>query len=123
MGLEALKDYAAHQEAPEDKNDVIISDFKPVNNISNINPLPGNKTALKQPKNDIEGREKSRKAYANYQKNILKSGGLRSEITKDIYEGKDLSIILLKAIECISLMTNDKLFYSSNKDKLKKWEI
>lgn len=53
-----------------------------------------------------------------YQENIRRSQHIRAEINKDIKQGKDPKAILIKAIECISLLTGDKLFYNQNKAAL-----
>jgi hypothetical protein len=57
-------------------------------------------------------------AYAEYQENITKCSNLRANISKGITGGEDPTTILLKAIECISLMTGDKLYYDSNWAKM-----
>lgn len=53
--------------------------------------------------------------YGVFHDNIRKAGTLRSYITKGILSGEDSYTLLLSAIECISLMTGDKLFYNHNK--------
>lgn len=67
-----------------------------------------------------EEQERMRLAYAEYQDHILKSGTLRSDINKGINAGKDMKQILLQAIECISCMTGDSLFYQSNREKIER---
>ena len=52
--------------------------------------------------------------------NISKSQHLRAEINKDITAGADTTETLIKALECISLMTGDSIFYNVNKDKLER---
>lgn len=120
---------------PENKT-AVESNIKPLGDIETLDNIGFDGTmygsageAIKAPKEtpkkylkikrDKEDREKARKAYEEYQKNILKSEMLRSEINKDIYNGVDPYNILLKAIECIGLMTSDTLLYTSNIDKLK----
>ena len=44
---------------------------------------------------------------------------LTDEITKGIQSREDLISLLLRAIECISLMTGDSSFYELNKNNLK----
>lgn len=67
-----------------------------------------------------EERERMRLAYAEYQDHIRKSGTLRSDINKGINAGKNMREILLQAIECISCMTGDSLFYQSNREKIER---
>jgi len=68
-----------------------------------------------------DDREKISKVYADHQDNIHKGGMLREQINigmKAAKSNEDLDIILLQAIECISLMTGDKMFFTSNRTKL-----
>lgn len=55
--------------------------------------------------------------------NILKSERMRAEINKAITRGDEAHSVLLKALECIYLMTGDELFYNTNKEKLEKGQI
>ena len=43
---------------------------------------------------------------------------IRADITQDIKNGVDPKEVLIKAIEIISNLTNDKDFYNTNKDRL-----
>ncbi len=52
--------------------------------------------------------------YENYQRDILKSEALRCEINKS----SNLKEMLLKSLECISLMTGDETFYKLNSKKV-----
>ncbi len=65
-----------------------------------------------------EAHENAARVYREYQDNTIKSGMLKSEILKGIQLGQDPYNLLLKAIECISLMTGDKLYYKQGKDDL-----
>ena len=56
--------------------------------------------------------------YKKLNDNIRVSERLRSEISKSIKNGADLSDILLTTLECIGLMTGDKLFLKQNKRAL-----
>lgn len=56
--------------------------------------------------------------YREYQENIKRSELLRAEITKGIQEGADVYGLLLKALEAISSMTGDKVFFEANKEAL-----
>lgn len=51
--------------------------------------------------------------------NVRRAGALRGEITKGIRAGQDPYILLLEAIECISKMTGDSIFYEQNEAQLK----
>lgn len=48
------------------------------------------------------------------QGNIKASERLRSQINKDLRQGAALEEVLINCIECISLMTGDKVFYTEN---------
>ena len=52
--------------------------------------------------------------YKGYQENVIKSDVLRCEINKS----SDIKEMLLKSLECISLMTDDKVFYKINSKKI-----
>lgn len=62
----------------------------------------------------IERDKKSRALYFEMADNIKESEKLRSRITKDIKAARPKEDILLMAIECIGLMTGDKVFYNQN---------
>lgn len=105
---------------PENKT-AVESNIKPLGDIETLDNIKAPKETPKKYlkiKRDKEDREKARKAYEEYQKNILKSEMLRSEINKDIYNGVDPYNILLKAIECISLMTGNPHYHKQAKDDL-----
>lgn len=63
-------------------------------------------------------REQARCVYATYQQNIKRAGTLRRDIATGIKEGGNPLPILLKAIECISLMTGDTVLYSQCKEDI-----
>jgi len=87
-----------------------VSNAKNVSDIHNIyNPIAAQK----------EVESKQTVAWRAYQEAIVKAGQLTSDITKGIQSGEKLEILFLKAIECISLITGDKLFYELNKSNLK----
>jgi hypothetical protein len=67
-----------------------------------------------------EAAAKQLEVYAAHQEAKIKSGQLTSEITKGIQAGEKIENLFLKAIECISLMTGDSLFYELNKSNVKK---
>lgn len=58
-------------------------------------------------------------AYRKYQTNIRRAGELRTDILKGVKAGVPAHTLLLKAVECISNMTGDKLFYSQIEKGLK----
>lgn len=60
----------------------------------------------------------AREVYAAYQDNIKKSGTIRSEILKGLYQGENTAILLLKALEVISCMTGENVTYQVAKDTL-----
>ena len=68
--------------------------------------------ALDQEQRD---RAKLREAYSTYQENIKRAGMIRAEILKGIKQGEEPLDLLLKAVECISLMTGDSHIYSQSK--------
>jgi len=119
MALKALKRYAIEQNQATQaeiekllKNDVQkrpTSDEKARGNIKTLTN-----------KNDvIEGfLERLTATYKEQQDNIKKAGQLRADINKGVQAGEPIYKLLLKAIECISLMTGDKLFYEANKANL-----
>lgn len=59
---------------------------------------------------DNEATERARAVYAEYQENIKKSQSLQTEILKGIQAGDKPAALLVKAAECITAMTGNKLF-------------
>lgn len=57
--------------------------------------------------------------YSAYQEAIIKSEILRNEITKGIRAGQEPCNLLLKAVECISLITGDEVFLKLNRETMK----
>ena len=53
-------------------------------------------------------RQQIRKAYKEYQENIKRAGECRTELVKGIQQGNETKVLLLKAVECIGLMTGDR---------------
>lgn len=66
-----------------------------------------------------EAEERHKAVYAAHQDAICKAGQCRADINKGILSGESPFDLLLKAIECISLMTGEKLFYSQNREQIK----
>ena len=54
---------------------------------------------------------RARAVYSEYQENIKHAGELRTDIIKGIKRAEEPADLLLKAIECISLMTGDRALY------------
>ena len=63
-------------------------------------------------------RESTRQVYITYQENIKKAGILKTDIAKGIQRGEDPLELLLKALECISLMAGDTVLYRQGKENL-----
>lgn len=68
----------------------------------------------------IERDKRSRELYNKMNESIKKSEKLRIKINKDIKAAKPTRDILLIALECISLMIGDPLFYEGNIKELSK---
>lgn len=66
-----------------------------------------------------EDREKTRKAYSSYQRNIREAGNLRTEILNGVKTGEPAAAILLKAVKCIALMTGDTVFSNQAEGSIK----
>jgi len=119
LALEALKRYAIEQQQATQaeidnllKNDAQKRPTSDEKGKSNIKPLVSKE-------NVAEGLlERLAAAYKKQQENVKKSERLRAEVNKSIQAGEPVYKVLLKAIECISLMTGDKVFYNMNKDYL-----
>jgi len=119
MALEALKRYAMEQnqatQAEIDKllkNDALKRPTSDEKDKGNIKPLVSKE-------NVVEAlQERLAAVYKEHQENIKQAEQLRTEINKGVQAGEPVFKLLLKAIECISLMTGDKLFYDMNKSNL-----
>ena len=121
MALEALKQYAAEREQGINEKIESLAKIDPVERPTiafkgqgNINPSPNPESVAEA----LHGRVAA--IYKRQQENIHKEKGLRTEITKGIQAGQSTYQLLLKAMECISLMTGDTVFYSQGKDELQK---
>ena len=119
MALEALKQFAAGQEQAINakvetllKNDPPGSPTIAYKGQGNIKPLPDTQSVTEA----LQGRVAA--IYKQQQENIHKEKGLRTEITKGIQAGQSTYRLLLKAMECISLMTGDTVFYKQGKAEL-----
>lgn len=56
--------------------------------------------------------DRSLAIYREYQQNIKTSGQLQTDIIKGAKAGEDIYSLFLKAVQAISLMASNKLFYS-----------
>ena len=119
MALEALKAYAAEQnqatQAEIDKllkNDALKRPTSDEKGKGNIKPLVSNENVAEALQERLAAN------YKRQQEHIRKAGQLRADINKGIQAGEPVYKVLLKAIECISLMTGDRVFYDMNKNNL-----
>lgn len=119
MALEALKRYAMEQnqaiEAEIDrvlKNNALERPTSDEKGKGNIKPLVDKENVIEALQERLAG------VYKEHQENIRRAGQLRAEINKDIQAGEPIYKVLFKAIECISLMTGDRVFYDMNKNNL-----
>jgi len=96
-------------------------DFTGLNNIALKEAQRDFKTALEATEEPTRGKpcQPIENAYKEYQSNIRKSGSLRTDILKGVQAGEPAQKLLLKAVECISRMTGDTLFYSQIEKDLK----
>lgn len=124
---DAKKDF---KDAPDTLEEPVRG--KPCQPIQNaLEALKGLKTAPEATGEAIEGkalislarekedRQRIADAYKVYQENIRKSGSLRTDILKGVQTGEPAHTLLLKAVECISRMTGDTLFYSQIEGNIK----
>lgn len=119
MALEALKQYAEEQNQATraeierlTKNKAVEADLSHEKARGNIKPLVS-KESVTEALN-----ERLAAGYREQQENIRRAKQLRADINKGVQAGEPIYKLLLTAIECISLMTGEKLFYDMNKDNL-----
>lgn len=67
---------------------------------------------------ELQERERTREMYRTYQDNIKRAGSLRADLLKGIQRGEEPLALLLKAVECISLMTGDTVIYNQSKEDI-----
>lgn len=106
-------------EASSNDIDSIEIPLDALNGLKNENREPVDGIALIKLRRQQEDHEQIQEAYKAYQDNIKRSGELRAEILRGIKSGEPTPILLLKAIECISNMTGDKLFYTQAEKDIK----
>ena len=105
----AIEDFT--EPLPQEAGNLAIKPEKPATGQNNaIQEQP-----YKAISRELEERERLREAYSTYQENIKRAGSLRSDILKGMKRGEDPLDLLLKAVECISLMTGDSHIYSQSK--------
>lgn len=90
-------------------------DFTAMDNIPAQTPEVRPDGAMYRLNREKQDRDSYRQMYATYQQNIKRAGTLRSELTLGIQRGEDPLALLLKAVECISLMTGDTVIYAQSK--------
>ena len=66
-----------------------------------------------------EEKERALAVYREYQKNIILSGQLQTDILKGAKRGEDIYSLFLKAVQAISLMTSNTVFYSQLNDDIR----
>lgn len=109
-------------ESPKTDNNEIDSIEIPLdalNGLKNENIEPVDGIALIKLRRQQEDHKQIQEAYKAYQDNIKRSGDLRAEILRGIKSGESTPTLLLKAVECISNMTGDKLFYTQAEKDIK----
>ena len=77
------------------------------------------KPILRKQQEFYEAKERANAVYAEHQNNKKKAGNLRTDILKGLQQGENSYILLLKAMECISIMTGDSAFYLQGKEEVK----
>ncbi len=66
-----------------------------------------------------EEKERALAVYREYQKNIILSGQLQTDILKGAKRGEDIYSLFLKAVQAISLMTSNTVFYNHLNDDIR----
>lgn len=64
-------------------------------------------------------KERALAVYGEYQKNIKLSGQLQTDILKGAKLGEDIYSLFLKAVQAISLMTSNTVFYNQLNDDIR----
>lgn len=64
-------------------------------------------------------KERALSVYREYQENIKRSGQLQTDILKGAKRGEDIYSLFLKAVQAISLMTSNTVFYSQLNDDIR----
>lgn len=101
----------------EPKGEVPTLDFKALETASTA--PEGQGLAFIKLTREQEDIAKLQEAYRGYQSNIKNAGDLRAKILKGIRAGEAPVALLLKACQCISSMTGEKLFSEQVEQDLK----
>ena len=117
----AIKDF---EEDPVEATESPIEDANKEERVEiSLDALKGLTGANTEPQKQVDGvalinltrqqqdHNKTLEVYGEYQTNIKRAGELRADILKGVKAGVPVHTLLLKAVECISNMTGDKLFY------------
>lgn len=87
------------------------------------NATEGQIEGLKRLQNEADNNayilERARATYKEYQQNIKQSGQLQTEILKGLQKGEDITLLFLKAVEAISCMTSNRIFYQQAEESLR----
>lgn len=75
------------------------------------------KGAVRKLSKEAEDHKRSLEVYKTYQRNTIKASTLQTEILKGLRTNEDIYGLMLKALEAISLMTGDDLFYTLSKEE------
>lgn len=78
------------------------------------------KKALINLQQEQENNRRIQEAYKRYQNNIRASESLQEDLLKGARAGEPIQLLFLKAIDCISKMTDNKLFYKQIREDLVK---
>ena len=93
-------------------------DFRAMDSIPAQTPEADPGGAMYRLNREKQDRDGYRQMYATYQQNIKRAGTLRGDIVKGIQSGENPLELLLKAVECISLMTGDTVIYAQSKEDI-----
>lgn len=63
--------------------------------------------------------DRNLEVYRTYQENIKRSGQLQTDILKGARAGEDICSLFLKAVQAISLMTSNTVFYSQLEEDIR----
>ena len=81
-----------------------------------IQPEPEYKPIVKKQREQQEAEARAAAVYKEHQENIHKAGQLRTDILRGLQQGENSYNLLLQAMQCISFMTGDTVFYTQGKD-------
>lgn len=81
--------------------------------------LQGIRILQRQADANKEEKERAIAVYREYQENIKLSGQLQTDILKGVKRGENIYSLFLMAVQAISLMTSNTVFYSQLKSDIK----